>query len=338
MLAKRTSPYLTLVAVAFFGFFLVFSSVLAQAVSDSDITVSVSPQIPGPLTDVTITLSSLSVDLNVADIAWTAGGSTVLTGLGRKNYSFKTGTVGTTTTIEATIDVRGTPTITKRITITPLEVDLLWEAVDSYVPPFYKGKALFSSEGTIKVVAIPNIRSISGTRLTPGDFTYNWKRNYTSEPLQSGYAKNTFLFRHSYLNPEEKIDVSIANPKGGEQASKSIAVSATTPRLFFYSSDPEQGIEYNKTIDTNNYVLVGNNGLVLVAEPYFFSSKTLASGDLSFSWSVNDRPEVSSGAKNTFSILPENTGLAKLKLEVSNKAKLFQSGSKTINLNLQADE
>lgn len=334
MFRERTSLYLTLIAVALFSFFLAAPAARAQTVSDSDITVSVSPQIPGPLTDVTITLSSLSVDLNVANIAWTSGGSTVLSGLGRKTYSFRTGVIGTTTTISASVDIAGTPTITKRITITPLEVDLLWEATDAYVPPFYKGKALFASEGAVKVVAIPNIRSASGAHLKPGDFTYNWKRNYTSETGQSGYGKNAFIFRHSYLNPEEKIAVSIASTTGGQQASKSLAISATTPKIIFYENDLETGIEYGKAL-ADDYLQIDRAGASIIAEPYFFSPKNLGS-DLSFDWTINNRQTQTSGAKNTFSIQPQGSGAAELGLSVTSRSKIFQSARKSLFLNLIA--
>jgi len=45
--------------------------------------------------------------------------------------------------------------IDKEIVIEPAQLDILWESTDSYVPPFYEGKALPSIESTIKVVALP---------------------------------------------------------------------------------------------------------------------------------------------------------------------------------------
>ena len=49
---------------------------------------------------------------------------------------------------------------------------LLWQANDSYVPPFYKGKALPGADTKIKIVAMPEIRS--GSLLdTLDDETYH---------------------------------------------------------------------------------------------------------------------------------------------------------------------
>ncbi len=315
--------------------FLSFSfAANAQFTSDSDVSVTVTPEIPGALVSTTIALSSLATDLNVATISWSANGQTVLSGIGKKAYTFKTGPIGSTTTVVATIAIPGIPLIVKKITISPLEADLLWEAVDSYVPPFYKGKALPSSEALIKIVAMPNIRTADGIKLKPGDFTYNWKHNYNNEVAQSGYGKNSFIFRHSYLNDEEKVDMTLASIKGGYQASNSVTIAVGAPKILFYENSPQLGVRYAKALGSGGNFSVGPRGISIAAEPYFFSPKNILSSDLDFDWTINNQEVARPETKNILSVRPESDGLAKIELLATSRSKIFQTGKKSLLLNL----
>jgi hypothetical protein len=90
-------------------------------------------------------------------IQWQSGSNIVLSGYGKTSYSFKASGPNTITIIDVVIGIPGSiDNIKKRIAITPSEVELMWEGVDSYTPPFYRGKSFPSAEGLIKVVAIPN--------------------------------------------------------------------------------------------------------------------------------------------------------------------------------------
>jgi hypothetical protein len=316
--------------ILFFG-----STVHAQFIGNNDVTVTITPANPGPLEDTAISLSSLTTDLNVADIQWTTGGHTVLSGTGKATYAFKTGLVGTTTTITATISIPGVPAITKTISIAPGEADILWEATDSYVPPFYKGKALLSSEGMIKIVAIPNIKNAGGAALKPGDFTYNWSHNYNNDQAASGYGKNYYSFRNSYLNDQEQVTVDLASISGNYRATKNISLVPTAPNVLVYQNDPSIGIKYQRAIKGDSYFSVGPSGVSLIAEPYYFSPKNAVSSDLQYTWTVNGGDIPTPAIKNIFSIKPAQNGIAELGVAVSNVKKIFQTASRTLLLNLQ---
>jgi len=164
------------------------------AVTDQDVAITVSPEIPGPNENVTITLSSFSVNLNDTKITWSVGGSSVSSGQGKTTFSFTSGPVGTRTTIDiaiifSDINVR----VEKRIIIEPSDLDLLWEAPESYTPPFYKGKALPSQEGIIQVAAMPARKNTSiGSQK---NLSYTWKRNDKTQQQASGVGKQVFAFK-----------------------------------------------------------------------------------------------------------------------------------------------
>src|SRR3989344_8042891 len=159
-----------------------------SAISPSAINVSIAPQNPAPNENVTITLSSFAANLDIVTISWIVNGKTALSGIGIKSFSTTVGGVGTEVRVAAKIMLPDGQ-IDKNIILRPSVLALLWQANDSYVPPFYKGKALPSSGTEIKVVAMPEIR-VGATTANPKTLSYDWKKNYSNSPADSGYGKN----------------------------------------------------------------------------------------------------------------------------------------------------
>ena len=156
--------------------FFTGTNTFAIDVQNSDISIKVSPENPRPFSATTISLTSFSTDLNKANIEWRSGGKLVLSGTGKTKYIFTTGGPNTVTSFDINIIPEGASAINKMLTINPSDIDLLWEAMDSYTPPFYKGKALPSTESQIKIVAYPNTSGLSNTNQK--NISYTWKNNY----------------------------------------------------------------------------------------------------------------------------------------------------------------
>ena len=137
----------------------------AQSSFSSELGVDISPNYPRPNETVSINLSLYTADLNSALITWYRDGESVLEGRGETRYSFQMGPVGKETKIEIQIELLGGTSFSKTFTLNPASVDLVWEA-DSYVPPFYKGKALHAMQGRLKIVAMPEFVK-NGARISP---------------------------------------------------------------------------------------------------------------------------------------------------------------------------
>src|SRR3990167_10337236 len=75
------------------------------------------------------------------------------------------------------------------------EVDLLWQG-NSYVPPFYEGRTLWSSQSRITFLAIPHGAGIGN----PANLTYKWTKNGTVLGNINGVGKNTLSFIDSILS------------------------------------------------------------------------------------------------------------------------------------------
>ena len=317
---------LTLVlTTAFAGFF-------ARAqVRDTDIVLSISPQYPSQNQSVNATLNSHSINLDKANIFWSVNDQETSGGIGKKSFSFKTEDTGSFTVLSVTIDTVDGQSISKTMTITPAELDMLWEAYDSYTPPFYKGKALVTSQGTLKIVAVPSIINQNG-KVNINNLSYVWKKDSKTQSDSSGWGKNYFIFQNSYLDKGNIIEVKVSDISGGASTSGKITLNTTNPKILFYQNDPALGVKWERTL--NNGFTINPNGETLTVEPYFFSPQNLNSADLVFDWSLNGEKIQTPSPKNILSIKPEagQSGSATIKVVVNNIKTLFQSIEKQISV------
>lgn len=300
------------------------------AISESDIDMSVNPEHPGPFEDTHITLSSYSVNLDVVNITWLLNGKVAASGIGKKEVIVTTGEIGSVTTVAAQIVANGT-TITKTAVLQPSVVDLLWEAPDTYVPPFYKGKALPAKESIIRIYAIP-VSKIGTQYLRPDDFTYSWSRNYHAVQDASGFGKNVYAFTMGYLENNETIELTTQGVNINLTGGADLTITPSNPVVRFYVHDPLLGTQYEQVLASTSPLLSSEE--TIVGEPYFMSPKNIFDSALNFQWTVNKNPVPTPPEKN---ILTVKTGgnqgaQALLGLTVQNVKTLFQQTANSLTL------
>lgn len=329
---KRYRLLYSIFSITIFSVIMFSAPFSARALVGSDVIAEITPEIPGPNEQVTIRLTSYAIDLNSSLITWKIGGKTVLSKNGAVSYTLSSGASGSRTTVEATIVFRGS-TLVKTILIEPSTIDLIWEAVDSYTPPFYKGKALPSSEAVIKIVGIPDMKS-GGIKLSKNDLTFSWERNFSALPVFSGYAKDSFIFKTSYLNTTETISLKASSINGGLSAQKISTIRTSSPFIVFYEYSPLAGVNYKKNL--GEYFSLTKDEATIVAEPYFFSPKDALSNDLDYEWKINGTRIANQYPKNTLVVRKPAgaSGNAFIDLSIESKPRLFQSADKTLNINL----
>jgi len=299
-------------------------------VQEGEINVETSPNNPQPYQDVTITLSSYATDLNKAIITWKTSAVTVLSGIGKTSYSFKTGKSGSVNVFDITITPVGTMnTINKQIAIVPSEIEILWESVDGYVPPFYKGKALPTSGGFIRAVAIPNTSTIkSGS----GSITYEWKNAGDVVQNASGYNKNSYEFKNSMFNDVNEITVIASSVGSSYGAENTIEIPIYKPKIVFYKKSPTEGILYSNAL--NKEVVMQEDEMTIVALPYFLPTKGNES-NLSYGWKINGKNIETPTKKEELTVRPTSRGgYATVDLVIENLGELFQKISNQLKINL----
>jgi len=307
-----------------------FSPLKVRAVSSADILVNMAPENPAPLENVNITLKSYVNNLDSVLISWSVNGKKVSSGIGQKSFSLNAPNAGGETSVIVTTSLPDGAIDTK-IIIRPSAMILLSQAMDSYVPPFYKGKARPSPDSSVKVVALPEIKSGSSL-VNPKNVTYLWKKDYTNNQDGSGYGKNYFIYTNDYLEDSNNIGVTASTIDQKYSSTGSLDIGMTKPKILFYKNDPKIGTLWEQTLSDGHKIL-GNE--VLVAEPYFISPNDLRIPTLTWDWFINDETvNAPIYKKNTMPLQVQagTSGSSKIRLEINNTEKIFESASKEINV------
>ncbi|MCR4334391.1 MAG: hypothetical protein NUV47_01505 [Patescibacteria group bacterium] len=193
-------------------------------------------------------------------------------------------------------------------------VDLLWQT-NTYTPPFYKGKALYTTQSTVTVVAVPSIKS--------NNLIYTWKQDYKVLGSLSGLGKDSYTFKGTVLSKPTTIEVEVSTAEDGLKATKDITLSARNPEPIIYEDDPLYGILYNKAITSP--LALSKDEIVLLASPYFFSTDVTGKNNLEYEWSINNG-NVADNTDRSIILRHEGdtVGSSDISLVVNNTVDFFQ--------------
>lgn len=338
MLLKKISKYISIFSLLLLSLpFLTKAQVMDPSISlpgaipdiQEQVSYTVTPEIPQPNQEVTITAEAYGTDLNRAQITWYINGKSILSGIGEKKLTFTVGSLGSSNVVEVRIKpIKNGPEITKSWSFTPAQVDVLWEA-HTYTPPFYKGKALYTTEADVTFVAIPNI-VIEGKSVAGNNAVYKWKEDYTAYADKSGYAKNTYNFTGSILGGDTNVSVeaySQSNPEAKGRGSTDI--ENENPLALYYEDHPLYGIFFNQALTDTVYT--NKTQLKVALFPYFFSTKGKNS-DVSYEWILNNTNLDVPATENTmlFSLSGTTLGEADIETKITSPNKIIQQANNTL--------
>lgn len=285
----RQSLFLGLIImISFFGLNNTAQAQGFQLYSADDILVETIPNVPGPNELVKIKINSFSFNLNNYYVAWFRNGNQEAAGYGTRDFEFRTGDTGEITNITIVVDFEG-QVFRKELRFAPSQVDLLWEATDAYIPPFYKGKALPLKQGSVKVTAIPETLLIE-----PNDapkLIYYWDKNYERQVAKSGFGKQSFEFTTDVLGVSEKISVTTNDRRENSFAKNTIDIpfNSYQPKVLFYEINPNGRLMTNRALNTNN--VINGDTLKLAFHPLHISSNAKNFVDLFVKWTINNKTE-----------------------------------------------
>ncbi len=307
------------------------SDIVGIGVDENDIDLELNPESPSAYDTVTLRLTSNSVDLNRYPITWYINGAKQLSGIGERSFKTTLGDYGSATDIQVAVKLDG-ESIEKGIILQPQDVTLLWEAVDSYVPPFYPGKKLPSREGIVRVAAIPNFTTTGGNILPSKQGVYIWKRNGSIATGMGGYGKDSLLIKHNKIRANEEISVSVSDVANTTTADRGMTLSFFDPVIHFYHkvfNTPE----YARTIDNGFTMNTGET--TIIAVPYFFSMLENAYKDLKIDWKINNESFTVEDTENPLALtlqgdIPNSANVFNLSL--SGNKNIFQSATRSLNV------
>lgn len=308
---------------------LPFSSKFPQI--KEQLVTEVSPEVPKPGDEVTIT-AELYGDININTIllTWKINGRTELSGIGKKEFTFTMPEAGKLTTVTLEANPRNAPIITKTFNFAPVDVDILWQA-NTYTPPFYKGKALFTPESNVTFIALPNI-IVNNKKVDSTETVYTWSVNRTVDGPNSGFGKSSYNYTGSILLRPVIIEVeAYAAANTAFKGKNMFQLKHVFPQALIYEDHPLYGILFNKAL-VNQYTPKGDE-VELSAVPYFFSTQG-RNTSTSFKWNLNNSPLVLPDFQNSaiFRRKDNKKGSAVISLTIGNPEKILQKAVTGFNL------
>lgn len=319
--------------------FLIFAALLALAPaaaaaqygvpgSDGALSISMSPQYPGPQQTVTLTLSSALYDVESSAIVWRANGSVIAQGPGVKSVQIQTGAVGDDTRVSADLSAPS-GSANAEFTITPTAVDLLWEST-SYTPPFYRGRALPAAGAPITLVAIPHFGSKHA--VAPSSAVYTWRQDGRVLASLSGRGRSSATFSGPSLYGSTIITVDVAAPDGSVSGEASVRIADQSSPLVLYEDHPLYGILFNRALGSGSNISSTESSFAAI--PFFAPVKSPLERGLSYTWKVNDTAVAPSETHpNEITInAAASTGIANVALELDDASNYFYSAQSAWDL------
>jgi hypothetical protein len=306
------------------SFTLVTHAQLDMPNMDNSVFITTVPDHPRPGDVVQLYVQSVYFDLPHMNNVWTVNGKVVAQGIGVVQASFTAGALGSNNAVVFKAD-SDTNSATARINIIPTEVDLLYES-DSYVPPFYRGRALPSEGTSVRLLALPRFQNSANSFIPASSLTYTWKRNGSVVNTVSGKGMNAVLLPSPVLFGTDSIEVDVTTSDGTMSGSASMNIPSVKPLLLLYEDHPLFGVTYHKSLGPTTFV--SESEMSFVAVPYFANATSPNDKSLSYDWTVNNQHINADDVKKnaiTISAAGQKTGLAQISLDMAQPQNPFFS-------------
>ncbi|MBI2610643.1 hypothetical protein HYW60_01765 [Candidatus Kaiserbacteria bacterium] len=249
-----------------------------------DLALELTPAHPAPGERLHARARSSLLDLSETQLRWSANGKPIAEGIGVTEVDVTAGALGSETQLTVTALENALEFSSAEATIAPVELDLLWEA-DSYVPPFYRGRALPSAGTNLRLEAIPRFVR-SGSSVPLRDIIFTWKRDGYVIAAASGRGKSKATVESPPLFASETISVEAKTSDGRLQGVASARISSQEPHVALYENDPVFGIAYHRALARENQI--PEIETTFAAVPYFAEAASPDDTALIYNWRVND--------------------------------------------------
>ncbi len=250
----------------------------AQVSGTEPLEVTVVPEIPRPYETITVTPSSSLIDLTAATIVVSVNGKTVVTG-GVQRVPITLSGPGELSTIVVKATVGG-KSYTKAITLRPADVALVVEPAAT-VHPLYQGAPLTAAEGRVRIIALPDLRTSAGTRLSARSLIYTWKWGDQILAEQSGIGRSLLDVKAPVRYRDAQISVTVTNAEQSLIAEASTVISPVDPIIRIYPTDPLSGPNFDHALSGTFGMTAEEQAFRGVA--YFFGAAP------SLAWAVNSQ-------------------------------------------------
>jgi hypothetical protein len=308
-----------------------FSSIEEKAI------IELKPEFPAPKEMVTATVkSSYFEDLKRATIVWSIDGAERKREIGGTTFQFQAPEAGRNMELFVTVD-RVTSTFANFINLKTANLDLIYEA-NTYTPPFYKGRTLYTPQASIKIAALATMIE-NGSQLPKNRIIYNWYKNDEKISELSGLGKDSAVFQGDLLSRPFYVSVIAESLNSDLKSKKRILITPTAPKVVLYENNPLFGSVFEKALTgTFNF---DREEVGITAVPYFFSADQRGSGSLKYSWYENGKTignETFGSFINYLNPNKEKNGVSNLEVRVDHSTSFLQSGNNSFKINVLGNQ
>ncbi|MBI5003793.1 hypothetical protein HZC00_01730 [Candidatus Kaiserbacteria bacterium] len=238
---------------------------------------------PGDTVHLTVTGGSL-LDLQNSTITWFQNGKLISKGVGYASLDITTGTLGSEDDVNVQVDSPDGATAASSISIIPTHVDLLLDS-DSYIPPFYRGRALPSAGTHMQAQALVYFKRSDGSFIPPNSIIYTWKVNGQVIGNVSGKGRQTAVLPAPVLFGTSNVSIEAVSTDNLFTGSASTNISSVEPILMLYEDHPLFGILFHRAMGQTT--TIPDSEMTFAAVPYFTQVKNPNDPQLRYHWMVN---------------------------------------------------
>ncbi len=337
MIKRKISLILFILITVFAFLFSVNYSSANMFDNGSNIIVETYPKAIGPNEEFELKISSGSFDIDRSKTKIFIDGKKVAEGYSLRSIKTKTKDNGKElfVRIESQTDT-GLTYVTERV-IFPADVDLTYESIDAFRPPFYKGGAEVLNDSRVKIVAFPEFYEKGGKKIATSDLIYHWKVGYNADLANSGYGKNYYYLNRITAGPiKTYVTVMIETKDGAIQVEKRIKITPKRSKVYFYLQDAVNDFKLINPI-TSSSVETERDNIYVRTVPYFMNE--IGSSEISNSWFINGVEQKEKEGTDIVSI--NNNGekgrLLKVKFQkiITNRKRPLQSANDSVLVNFE---
>ena len=293
--------------------------------SENAVFVLTEPAHPSAGDRVHLKAESPIIDLSKSYLTWRSGGKIIAQGTGVTEADVAISAAGTPLQINVDVSDSFWGEATKSLTISPVELDLLYDA-PTYVPPFYRGRSLPSAGTVTRLQALARFTK-SGSSLSESQIIYTWSKNGRVLGSLSGAGKSTLSIEAPALFSSDTVSVRATSKDEVLSASASVTIPSTESYVALYQDHPLYGFMYHKMVES--VASVPDREMTFAVVPYFASARSPEDTSLEYHWSVDNSPVAASTTnKSLLTIRAGSSGsVAALKLEISHASNIFMSAA-----------
>lgn len=286
------------------------------------VIIHASPATPSPGDTVHFTVEGSVYDFTKDLITWTINGKTVASAVAKSTIDTQVDAKGSPISVTVTVSDAVWGIASNALTLVPQQVDILYDA-PTYVPPFYRGRALPSAGGVMHLEALARLTK-GGSPITNSAITYTWSRNGLVLGTLSGLGRSKIIIDAPGLYGADTISVRASAVDDTLSATASIVIKDAAPILALYEDHPLYGVTYFNALQD---LTPASSDITVVAIPYFATITGLNDPAVRFNWLLNDSPvSASSTKKNVLSLYLDKKS-ALLHLDVTSAKNFFLEAS-----------